>query len=548
MTRKHRSSKHSQGDISRKFEGRFYRNLIIIAVVGTFLSFFIPQFIPPIFFGPQVEGPVRAAVISQLILLSSVFLLMLLTIGENRQKYIRKQNIEDYMRLVRAERRIRHTEAVKQLSDKSQSIRLASIYTLINLVDEWLIDDNLSAEEQTQEGQTIINDICAYICSPFSQTFEVEGCEADVDTSAYAGDFITDQALFRNEQEIRRTIFAEISKRSSTLLKDESGEGSVIPGAWSRFTFDFKRAAIFYPLDGLNIENTVFSAAKFYDEAVFHRTTFIGNIDFNHATFEDTAVFDYATFTGDVNFSTAVFKRAARFRNTIFVESSDFSGARFNGDVFFSWGTFKAKTDFRDTYFSGHAEFHGVAFITDVGFSRASFIKRTSFFRTYFGGNTSFFKVVFTGDTDFLEATFKKQAGFNNASFWRGANFSRTRFEGLAGFRHTTFKESVAFTGATFIKNTDFCNASFIGQPPIFVDENKEAGMIRRAQFAALPLSDSQEAGNFKVNRTSIPIPLDTAELNSIIYHIPVGTVLFDPDSWDEQNKEYTRVSAPAGR
>lgn len=541
MTKKHRGSTQSQAGTSRQFESRFYRNLIIITVVGTLLAFLVPSTL----LKSQVEAPV-IAVLSQLVLLFSVFLLMLLTIQENHHKYIRKQNIEDYMRQMRAERRIRYAKAVEQLSDESQSLRLSSIYTLISLVDEWIIDDNLSAEEQLQEGQKIINDICAYISSPPSQIFKAESCDDDMDASDYAGDFITDQAIFRNEQEIRRTIFTEISKRSSTLIKDESTEGSVIPGKWSRFTFNFNEAVIFYPLDGLIVENAVFSAAKFYGEAIFHRTTFIGNIDFSNAAFEDTAVFDYATFAGDVNFSTVVFGRDARFREAVFVGSSDFNGARFKGDVFFSWGTFNASTNFRDTYFNGHTDFRGVTFSTDAGFSRAIFIDSVSFLRTYFGGNTSFFEVVFTGEADFSEATFKKQAGFNYAVFTRGANFRRSRFGRLAGFGQATFEASVDFIGTAFMGDTDFCDIYCSMQPPIFVGENKEAGNIHRAHFAALSLSGSQEVSSFTVNRNSKPIPIGAAELNSRIYRIPVGTVLFDPGSWDEEKQEYTRVSEPA--
>ena len=60
--------------------------------------------------------------------------------------------------------------------------------------------------------------------------------------------------------------------------------------------------------------------------------------------------------------------------------------------------------------------------------------------------------------------------------------------------------------------------------------------------------STGQEAHNFAVYEDSQPIPLGTAGLNGVGYRIPipVGTVLFDPVSWDERQKEYTRLSEPA--
>ena len=95
----------------------------------------------------------------------------------------------------------------------------------------------------------------------------------------------------------------------------------------------------------------------------------------------------------------------------------------------------------------------------------------------------------------------------------------------------------------------DFCNVSFVKTPPVFAVEDADSGEMRRARFAALSTASEvagQEAHNFAVYEGSQPIPLGTAGLNGVGYHIPVGTVLFDPASWDEQQKEYTHLSEPA--
>ena len=42
--------------------------------------------------------------------------------------------------------------------------------------------------------------------------------EGDSEPDDYEGDFSKDQAAFREEQDVRRTVFVEISKRSSTSL------------------------------------------------------------------------------------------------------------------------------------------------------------------------------------------------------------------------------------------------------------------------------------------------------------------------------------------
>lgn len=41
-------------------------------------------------------------------------------------------------------------------------------------------------------------------------------------------------------------------------------------------------------------------------------------------------------------------------------------------------------------------------------------------------------------------------------------------------------------------------------------------------------------------------IQLGQSEINGKKFIVPEGTILFDPKSWDEENKKYTRVSGPA--
>ena len=95
----------------------------------------------------------------------------------------------------------------------------------------------------------------------------------------------------------------------------------------------------------------------------------------------------------------------------------------------------------------------------------------------------------------------------------------------------------------------DFCNASFVKSPPVFVAKDAESGEVYRARFSALPAgseSAGQETHNFTVYEGSRPIPLGTAMLLNRTFVLPLGTVLYDPASWDEEKQDYTRVSEPA--
>ncbi|MDU2572010.1 MAG: pentapeptide repeat-containing protein [Rothia mucilaginosa] len=450
---------------------------------------------------------------------------------------------------VHAERRTRYSKAVEQLAYPNPAVRASAISTLAGLVDEWLADEQLSVEARQKEGQVIVNALCAYVRSPFARAFKAEAFESDTPPANYAGDFATDLAAFRGEQDVRRSVFVEMSKRSSTLAENEKGEVVVVLGAWSGFEFDFSRAPIFYPLDGLTIENADFSAAKFCNGSDFSGAAFVGTADFSRATFGEIAGFGDATFAGDANFTRAVFDQDARFSDVIFMGTADFSNARFAGDAFFRWVSFNANADFREASFGGYADFRDTTFAADAGFSGASFEGNAGFFRSSFGGNASFFRTDFAGVAEFREAVFEGHAGFNAATFYGDAHFSRATFEGLAGFRDVTFKAGAEFYGASFVQTVDFCDVSFVKSPPVFAVEDADSGEMHRARFATLSTGSEatgQEAHNFAVYEGSQPIPLGAAGLNGVGYRIPVGAVLFDSASWDERQKEYTRLSEPA--
>ena len=474
-------------------------------------------------------------------------LLGVLFLGEFHRMNAQKKL--EHPQRVHAERRTRYSKAVEQLAYPNPAVRASAISTLAGLVDEWLADEQLSVEARQKEGQVIVNALCAYVRSPFARAFKAEAFESDMPPTNYAGDFVTDLAAFRGEQDVRRSVFVEMSKRSSTLAENEKGEVAVVPGAWSGFEFDFSRAVVFYPLDGLTLENANFSAARFCNGSDFSGAAFVGTVDFSRATFGEIAGFGDATFTGDANLTRAVFDQDARFSDVTFMGTADFSNARFAGDAVFRWVAFNANADFREASFGGHADFRDTAFAADAGFSGASFEGNAEFFRSSFGGNASFFRTDFAGVTEFREAVFERHAGFNAATFYGDAHFSRATFEGLAGFHDVTFEAGADFAGASFIGIADFCEVSFTKSPPLFTAKNVESGEVYRARFAALSAGSGptgQEAHNFTVCEGSCPIPLGTAGLNGVGYRIPVGAVLFDPTSWGKRRKEYTRLSEPA--
>ena len=455
-----------------------------------------------------------------------------------------EKNERDHIRQVHTERRSRYTKAVEQLADEKATVRLGGIYTLVGLVDEWLADDTLEAEEQQKEGQVIINNLCSYIRSPFPLAEKIEEYEArkalenlqklesekldeevssriqillkrfkDSDEYEKPEDITADYAKFHEEQDVRRTIFVEMSKRSSTFTRD--GIGKVIdtfPGMWSDFEFDLSRAPIFYPLNTITIEKGNFSSAKFYSNADFSGTTFTQTADFSWTKFTQKVDFSWAKFTQKVDFSGTTFAQTADFSRVNFTQKADFSGAKFSQKADFSGAEFTQKADFSGAKFSQKADFSWATFIETAYFSR----------------------VNFTQKADFSWATFTQTAYFDRARFFQTADFSWANFFQTGDFR-----------GGTFIQNANFSSATFKKHSPHFVaTAHGKSGKAYRARFAAL--SEKQPAHNFTVHEDSRPIRLGETELDNIKYNLPMGTVLFDPCSWDEEKKEYTRVSEPA--
>lgn len=458
-------------------------------------------------------------------------------------------NKQEHTQRVHAERRTRYSKAVEQLAYPNPAVRASALSALAGLVDEWLADEQLSVETRQKEGQVIVNALCAYVRSPFARAFKADAFESDTPPANYAGDFATDLAAFRGEQDVRRSVFVEMSKRSSTLAENEKGEVAVVPGAWSGFEFDFSRAVVFYPLDGLTIENANFSAAKFSNGSDFSGVAFVGTVDFSRATFGEITGFGDATFTGDANFTHATFTQNADFGGASFVQSAHFDGVKFMQKAHFGGVKFGQEANFSGAAFIQNASFGGVNFARNADFSWAIFAQNAHFIGAVFGQVADFSGATFTQNARFSETAFAQVARFKWATFTQTADFSEAAFAQGADFSEATFEADAEFYGASFMGVAGFCDVSFVKSPPLFAVEDADSGEMRRAQFAALPTGSEaagQEAHNFAVYEDSQHIPLGTAGLNGVGYRIPAGAVLFDPASWDERQKEYTRLSEPA--
>ena len=452
----------------------------------------------------------------------------------------------------RSERDRATANACKMLDSKDLTSRISAVKTLANLADSWLEDDPTCKKDE-KKCQDIIDILCAHICRPFPLAAKAEEFEGSIVPANYnETKFIKHQKKFREEQQVRRTIFIEMSKRSSSdQKKNEEGKKPFGSGTWNKFDFNFSGAPIFYPLNTLTIEKGIFTSAKFYGNAEFTEAVFTQNADFSGATFMNEASFKGVTFMNEASFKDATFTQNVFFNGATFTQNVYFLGTTFAQDAYFFGTTFAQDTYFLDATFALIADFtkaiftqnvysSWVVFPKQVYFVEATFTQDVYFVGATFSQNASFNgatfiqKAGFSGTTFaqeafFFGATFTHNADFNGATFTQNADFSSAIFTQKADFRWAAFTKEANFSNATFSQNVDFGAALFENYEPIFT--NKQL----KAQFS---VQIAREDYDFSVRSGSKPIQLGKAELDGIERQIPVGTVLFDPDSG--------RISEPA--
>lgn len=450
----------------------FYTALISIAIIGSFCAFCLPLLISEPFSAGDSVASLRHAILA-----ATGGLLAMLTLWENRRKNLqeKEKNDLDHARQVKAERRSRYAKAIEQLADDKSTVRLGGIYTLAKLADEWLSDDKTLPDEdsRTEEAQIIVNSLCSYIRSPFPLAEKRELYKSIKDTSDYAGNFFADQFKLREEQEVRRTIFEEMSKRLSKIsavdraIEIEKADGDteynqiskdfiVIPGTWSHLEYDFSHSQIFYSLNNLSLESPNFKNSTFYERACFASSRFAGNTNFNLAHFEGAIDFSNSIFSHKADFSNSNFYQGVNFLKTCFKESS-FRSAIFKKKASFQWSIFIKMPSFYRSKFYGSADFLESIFENGAHFMESEFEiidknkDKVQFDGSFYGGESSFAGVTFRGPTFFNGAIFTNTTSFSKTRFISESDFhnskSRKKFDAKAR-KETTGK--LLFSQASF--------------------------------------------------------------------------------------------------
>ena len=306
-----------------------------------------------------------------------------------------------------------------------------------------------------------------------------------------------------------------------------------------------------------------FSGARFADTASIATVTFTGAADFSDAVFSATADFAVSTFESDANFSRLNTAGIASFAAVTFGGKAVFTASTFHDEAHFAASVFNRPAVFSKSLFGGVARFAGVVtkqsamfrnvrFASAADFSGASFTQYEDFGGARFDGDATFSRASFIAlPRTRYEMDFPQHANFGNAAFAQDADFSKATFTAHVGFYKVTFAREVSFNGAsfegayfadaTFGQGADFRQTSFAYVEPSFEALERR---LQRARFSAQ--ADPQDYLFEARPESPHGFSYGTAELLNRTFVLPLGAVLYDPNSWDEEKQEYTRISEPA--
>ena len=226
----------------------------------------------------------------------------------------------------------RFASAAEQLGSDKPAVRLAGVYAMAGLADDW-----------AENAQTCVDVLCAFLRLPY---------EPDPGQDAPEPQRLAFQAIQEVRHTVIRVITAHLKKNATT--------------PWQGLNFDF--TGVVFDFDDGDFSNTRFSGCEVYftgaqfcsGKVHFAGAQFCsGRVYFGAAQFSGGKVyFSDAQFCGgEVDFADAQFSSgtvsfgAAQFSGG----TVSFGGAQFSGgEVYFRTARFSGGTvDFRDARFSG---------------------------------------------------------------------------------------------------------------------------------------------------------------------------------------------------
>ena len=359
----------------------------------------------------------------------------------------KEKNDREHLRQVRADRRERYTKAVEQLGDEKAPIRMGGVYTLVGLVDEWLEDESIEKyEDRLKEGQVIINNLCAYIRSPFALASHYNELSKANPTpkGIYKGKkekFYADKATLDSEADVRLGIIKEIHDRLQ-------GPDKNTPGAWSDFEYDFSGSTFFYPID---------LTKSYYKKPVnFSGATYQGGAYFRGSTYQGWAYFSASSYQGWADFSASTYQGWADFSDSSYKGGANFSGSTYQSGAYFSDSTYTEKADFSDSSYKGGANFRDSTYQGWADFSDSSYKGRARFYHSSYEDGANFRDSTYQNEVDFSDSIYQDEVYFHSSIYKGEADFTGSTYKSGANFSRSTYNDVADFSGSIFYQKVYF--------------------------------------------------------------------------------------------
>ena len=429
-----------------------------------------------------------------------------------------QQCLENAFRERMAERRGRYTKAVEQLGGVSAPVRMGGVYTLVSLVDEWLREENIEYNERIAEGQIIINNLCAYIRSPFTLTSHYDELTQDSPTAEglYKNreqEFYIDKATLKSEADIRLNIIKEIRHRLQ-------GPDENTPGAWSDFEYDFSGSTFFYPVDLTNSYYTKpvnFSGSTYQDWVDFSNSIYQSRADFNGSIYRNWADFRGSIYQGRADFNSSTYQNVVYFSDSTYRGEVCFNKSTYQDFVYFDRSIYQNWADFYDSTYQDEASFTDSTYLDMVSFFDSTYQEVVSFSDSAYWNGGGFSNSIYQGEVDFSNSIYVGGIGFSNSAYRGKANFSGSIYQGQVGLSNSTYEDETAFSGSIF-RDEIYCgqgtnsgsSSRFTQCAPEFYDETNHQNTL----FGSHDNNFTAENGRgFPIYRNLEGLPLGCAFL-----------------------------------
>lgn len=405
----------------------------------------------------------------------------------------------------KAERRERYTKAVEQLGNEKAPIRIGGVYTLVGLVDEWLEEKNLEYSEQLKEGQVIINNLCAYIRSPYTLASRYDELSQDKPTGSYEGRaqaFYADKAMLKSEADVRLSIINQIHKNVQWTHKNNTeksstdyNENKIHKGVWSNFEYNFSGSVFFYNINfrksywekKLDISNSKFlSSSKYLKNSkisYFNESIYNQGVCFRNCTHKCGVEFSDSVYRGEANFGESSYEGYAAFNNSTYYKLTSLDYSVYNYGFLANYSTYHKDVYFHDSIYKDIVSFGNSKYYKLADFSNSIYLKSSSFTHSTYESKADFHNSIYYGPATFGEhTTYNNETDFSDsiyysevligASFYKLlADFRNSIYIDRADFSFSRFKDTCYFDGSVFLRSAYFLGSICIKYKPRFIHD-----------------------------------------------------------------------------